>query len=41
MKEKEEQTNKEIVNKIVELKAIKPQTVEIKKRIQKLQQRLK
>ena len=41
MDNKEELTNKEIVNMIVLLKAIKPQTVEVKKQIQKLQQQLK
>jgi hypothetical protein len=35
-----EKSNEEIINQIIELKMKKPQTQEIKMRIQKLQQKL-
>ena len=35
-----EKTNEDIINEIIELKMKKPQTQEIKMRIQKLQQKL-
>jgi len=35
-----EKSNEEIINEIIELKMKKPQTQEIKMRIQKLQQKL-
>ena len=35
-----EKSNEEIINQIIELKMEKPQTQEIKMRIQKLQQKL-
>jgi|TARA_B110001450_G_scaffold255296_1_gene282488 cell shape-determining protein MreC len=39
-KAKLQESTKEIIKEIIDLKSVKPQTQELKKKIQKLQQRL-
>ena len=39
-KSKLQESTKEIIKEIIDLKSVKPQTQELKKKIQKLQQRL-